>query len=332
MSRRTHAVVAVLAVAALVALAAWWVSGRDERAPVLLPRPSATSDTSASSSPAPTSRAPSPSPTSTQTIQPGTTLTPCPRHGRDVPLTIVTFNIHSAIGHAGYNLDRIAGEIAAVEPDVVLLQEVDKNRLRSHFTDESEYLAQLLQMRRVFATNVERDGLRTGDPTSEYGTAVLTRLKVDNWTHTLLPNLPGRQQRGLQHLVLRLGGREVSIYNAHLDHTTPVLRQEQMRLARDIVGLDALPAIFGGDFNASPGSPTLQLALDPGHTDLVDPWPLVGEGSGLTVPNLAPRSRIDYLLATSQWTPTVMATWESAVSDHRGVVGRFLLRAPRVCR
>src|SRR5690242_3256974 len=116
MSRRTHAVVALLAVAALVALAAWWVSGRDERAPVPLPRPSATSDTSASSSPAPTSRAPSPSPTSTQTIQPGTTLTPCPRHGRDVPLTIVTFNIHSAIGHAGYNLDRIAGEIAAVEP------------------------------------------------------------------------------------------------------------------------------------------------------------------------------------------------------------------------
>ena len=106
-------------------------------------------------------------------------------------------------------------------------------------------------MRHVFASNVERDGLRAGDPTSEYGTAVLTRLEVENWTHTLLPNLPGRQQRGLQHLVLRLGGRPISIYNAHLDHTTPALRQEQMRLARDIVGVDAYPAIFGGDFNAS---------------------------------------------------------------------------------
>jgi endonuclease/exonuclease/phosphatase family metal-dependent hydrolase len=330
MSRRTHGVIALLAVAALVALAVWWVSGGDEREPVLLPSPSP-SVSSPSSSP-PTSTPPAPSPTETQTIHPGATLTPCPRHGRDVPLTVVTFNIHSGIGHQGYNLDRIAGEIAAVDPDVVLLQEVDDRRLRSHFVDESEYVAQLLGMEHVFASNVERDGLRAGDPTSEYGTAVLTRLKVENWTHTLLPNLPGRQQRGLQHLVLRLAGREISIYNAHLDHTTPPLRQEQMRLARDIIGVDRLPVIFGGDFNASPGSATLRLALDPTHTDLQDPWPLVGEGDGLTVPNFAPVTRIDYLLATSQWTPTVMATWESAVSDHRGVVARFLLRAPRICR
>ncbi len=331
MSRRTHGVIALLAVAALVALAVWWASGQDASEPGAGPPPVATSATTSSSS-APTSTPPAPSPTSTQTIHPGATLTACPRHGRDVPLTVVTFNIHSGIGHQGYNLDRIAGEIAAVEPDVVLLQEVDDKRLRSHFVDESEYVAQLLGMEHVFASNVERDGLRSGDPTSEYGTAVLTRLKIENWTHTLLPNLPGRQQRGLQHLVLRLAGREISIYNAHLDHTAPPLRQEQMRLARDIVGVDPLPAIFGGDFNASPGSPTLRLALDPTHTDLQDPWPLVGEGDGLTVPNLAPVTRIDYLLATSQWTPTVMATWESAVSDHRGVVARFLLRAPRVCR
>jgi endonuclease/exonuclease/phosphatase family metal-dependent hydrolase len=328
MSRRTHGLVALVAVAALVALAVWWRWPTGEEGATPGPVPSS-SLTSSSTSLAPTG--PAPSPTSTQTIRPGSTLTPCPRHGRNVPLTVVTFNIHSAIGHSGYNLDRIAGEIAAVDPDVVLLQEVDKNRLRSHFVDESDYLASLLDMRHVFASNVERNGLRTGDPTSEYGTAVLTRMKVENWTHTLLPNLPGRQQRGLQHLVVRLGGRPVSIYNAHLDHTTPKLRQEQMRLARTIVGLDPYPAVFGGDFNASPGSPTLQAALDPAYSDLEDPWPLVGEGDGLTVPNLAPRSRIDYLLATTDWTPTVMATWESAVSDHRGVVGRFLLRAPRVC-
>ncbi len=330
MSRRSHGLVALLTVAALVALAVWWAwpAGEEATTPEPgLPSPSLPH----SSSVAPGSPSPAPSPTSTQTILPGATLTPCPRHGRSVPLTVVTFNIHSGIGHSGLNLDRIVGEIAAVDPDVVLLQEVDKNRLRSRFVDESEYVASLLGMRHVFASNLERDGLRPGDPTSDYGTAVLTRLKVENWTHTLLPNLPGRQQRGLQHLVLRLAGRPISIYNAHLDHTTPALRQEQMRLARDIVGVDAYPTIFGGDFNASPASATLRLALAPSHTDLEDPWPLVGEGNGLTVPNLAPRSRIDFLLATSEWTPTVMATWESAVSDHRGVVARFVLEAPRVC-
>jgi endonuclease/exonuclease/phosphatase family metal-dependent hydrolase len=244
---------------------------------------------------------------------------------------VVTFNIHSAIGSNGLQLAQVAGEIAAVEPDVVLLQEVDNGRLRSRFVDEAAYLAALLGMDHVFASNVQRAGRRAGDPTSQYGTAVLTRLRVESWTHTLLPNRPGKQQRGLQHLVLRLRGRQISIYNAHLDHTAPSLRREQMRLARDIVGVDGLPVIFGGDFNAPPGSPVLRLALDPGHTDLVDPWPLVGDGDGLTVPNGAPRARIDYLLADDEWRPTVMATWQSAVSDHRGVVGRFLLRSPRVC-
>ena len=262
----------------------------------------------------------------------GATITPCPRTGEAaVPLTVVTFNIHSGIGRDGLQLAQVAGEIAAVEPDVVLLQEVDQNRLRSRFVDEAEYLATLLGMEHVFASNVQRDGLRPDDPASDYGTAVLTRLRIDSWTHTMLPNRVGRQPRGLQHLVLRLQGRPISIYNAHLDHTTPGLRQEQMRLARDIVGIDTDPVIFGGDFNASPGSATLRLALDPGHTDLTDPWPLVGDGDGLTAPNNDPRSRIDYLLADDSWRPTVMATWQSAVSDHRGVVGRFLLRSPRVC-
>ena len=155
-------------------------------------------------------------------------------------------------------------------------------------------------------------------------------MKVENWTHTLLPNLPGRQQRGLQHLVVRVAGRPISIYNAHLDHTTPTLRQEQMRLAGPSSASTRTRRSSAGT-SRSPGSPTLRVALDPAYSDLEDPWPLVGEGDGLTVPNSALRSRIHVLLATTDWTPTVMATWESAVSDHRGVVGRFLLRAPRVC-
>ncbi len=336
MSRRTHGLVALLATAALVALVlAWWAPANGPGDPVTAPSASPTAPTSSAPSVGP-SASPSASSTPPPTgpppvVVPGATITPCRRTGEPVPLTVVTFNIHSGIGRDGLQLAQVAGEIAAVEPDVVLLQEVDQNRLRSRFVDEAEYLATLLGMEHVFASNVQRDGLRADDPDSDYGTAVLTRLRIESWTHTMLPNWVGRQPRGLQHLVLRLGGRPISIYNAHLDHTTPGLRQEQMRLARDIVGVDTDPVIFGGDFNASPGSATLRLALDPGHTDLTDPWPLVGDGDGLTAPNNAPRSRIDYLLADDSWRPTVMATWQSAVSDHRGLVGRFLLRSPREC-
>src|SRR5215217_3003527 len=125
MSRRTHGLVALLAVAALVALVVWWrwPAGEDGATPGTLP-----SSPAPTSSVAPSPTGPAPSPTSTQTILPGATLAPCPRHGRAVPLTVVTFNIHSGIGHSGLDLDRIAGEIAAIEPDVVLLQEVDNRR------------------------------------------------------------------------------------------------------------------------------------------------------------------------------------------------------------
>jgi endonuclease/exonuclease/phosphatase family metal-dependent hydrolase len=330
MSRRTHGLVALLATAAVVVLliAWWWPAAQTPGGPsatmTLTTSPTPTTSGAGTSAPPATDTAPD--------VVPGATITPCQRSGEPVPLTVVTFNIHSGIGHDGLQLEQIAGEIAAADPDVVLLQEVDDGRLRSRFLDEAGYLAALLGMRDVFASNVQRNGVRTGDPVSHYGTAVLTRLHVESWTHTMLPNMRGRQPRGLQHLVLRLKGRPISIYNTHLDHTTPRLRQEQMRLARDIIGVDPDPVIFGGDFNATPDSPALRLALDPLHTGLVDPWPLVGDGDGLTVPNDAPRRRIDYLLADHNWRATVLATWRSAVSDHRGLVGRFLLRSPRVCR
>ncbi len=340
MSRRTHRLVALLATGVLVALLlapldVLWAPAHGPGGSTARPTTTLPTETVVTSpvTTSPTgSAAASPPTTSPPVVVPGTTISPCRRVGEGVPLTVVTFNIHSGIGHDGLQLEQVAAEIAAAEPDVVLLQEVDNGRLRSRFVDEAEYLAGLLGMEHVFASNVERDGLRPGDPTSEYGTAVLTRLRVDRWTHTALPNQSGRQPRGLQHLVLRLKGRAISVYNAHLDHTTPRLRQEQMRRARDIIGVDSNPVIFGGDFNASPGSATLQLALDAAHTDLVDPWPSVGDGDGLTAPNASPRSRIDYLLADDSWRPTVMATWQSAVSDHRGLVGRFVLRSPRVCR
>jgi endonuclease/exonuclease/phosphatase family metal-dependent hydrolase len=342
MSRRTHGLVALVATGILVVLVAVLYAPADTpgtRSALPSPDSGATTEsvpteppTTAASSAGSPSTAPEPPAGSPAPDVPGTTIAPCERKGRTVPLTVVTFNIHSAIGPGGFELELIGAEIAASDPDVVLLQEVDNGRLRSRFVDEAAYLADLLGMDHVFASNVVRPGRRLGDPVSHYGTAVLTRLRVESRDHVMLPNRAGRQPRGLQHLVVRLKGRQVSIYNAHLDHTTPSLRQEQMRRARDIVGVDGDPVIFGGDFNASAGSATLALALDPAHTDLVDPWPLVGDGDGLTAPNNAPRSRIDFLLADDEWRPTVMATWQSAVSDHRGVVGRFLLRSPRVCR
>ena len=73
-------------------------------------------------------------------------------------LEVATFNIHS-----GWNRDRsrqmlpqIAREMAALDVDVWLLQEVDKNRVWSGRVDQAAYLAGQLGMEYAFATNVLR--------------------------------------------------------------------------------------------------------------------------------------------------------------------------------
>ncbi len=339
MSRRTHGLVALATTALLVVglvatgllvatLSWWWAPANTPMAEPFGtpgPVPSATTTSPADA------ESPDPSDSPGPTTVPGGTLTPCPREGETHELTVVTFNIHGGRGDAGPDLPRIASEIAATGAEVVLLQEVDRFRTRTGDVDQPAALAGLLGMEQVYRGNSVLAGPSPGDPDQERGNAILTSLPVEGWRHLLLPNLPRREQRGLLQVRLRVADQTISVYNTHLDHTTPTLRQAQMRLARDVVATDPAPVLFGGDFNATPDSPALRLALDPEHADLHDPWPLVGDGEGLTVPPNLPRRRIDYVLASSDWRPVAARTWRSAVSDHRGLAVDLELQAPRLC-
>jgi len=327
MSRRSHGLVALVAIAllvALVALVGWWTPPAST--PGSAPQVPSASTTLPGSVP-PSSAPTAPSPAS-QTVVPGGTLTPCPPAGEKQTITIATFNIHGGLGGGGLHLEQVAGEIAATGADVVLLQEVDRFRPRTDLVDEPAYLAALLGMTQMYAANVVLPAEQDGDPDEEYGTAVLSRLPVDGWTHNLLPHQRGTQQRGLQRVRITLGDRTISVYNTHLEHTSPRLRQAQMRQIRALVGTDPDPVVLGGDFNATPDSPALAIAL----RDLLDPWPVVGLDDGLTVPERVPRRRVDYLLTDDSFRPVTARTWDSAVSDHRGLVVRFRLLPPRVCR
>ena len=124
MSRRTHGLVALLATATLVALLiAWWASDRDPVEPTTTPtQPPSAAPSVPSSGSAASSSAPAPPTGPPAVVVPGATISPCRRTGGTVPLTVVTFNIHSGIGRNGLQLAQVAAEIAAVEPDVVLLQ------------------------------------------------------------------------------------------------------------------------------------------------------------------------------------------------------------------
>ena len=249
--------------------------------------------------------------------QPGTTCVP---QVSDVSLSVLSFNTHSAHGRNGLDVPQVAREIALWDPDVVLLQEVDKNRASSKRTDQPGYYAQQLGMHLAFGVNQHHQG------NGEYGLVTLSKYPIVETSNTHLPHDPSRpktQQRGLLYTKIKVGDTLISVYNTHLQHIYEDLRLQQMRVVAGILGADPLPKIMGGDFNAGPRTPVLGAVRDV----LRDPWDTagVGVGSGATVPAANPRARIDYVLYSDPLVPQDSQVYFSQVSDHRAVRSTFAL-------
>jgi endonuclease/exonuclease/phosphatase family metal-dependent hydrolase len=244
------------------------------------------------------------------------------------PLRVLTFNIHGGRTHTSYDIDRIAAEIEAWNPDVALLQEVHRFRRFSGFDDQPALLAARLGMQVVFGRNFTRPPEGPGRPTRESGTAILSTLPIVSSANQALPNQPGLEQRGLLHAVVQVGDQEVTIYDTHLQHTAGDIRIVQARAIRGIVLAAGGPFLVGGDLNATPDSRALEVLVK----IAVDPWPAVGPDAGLTVPARGSQRRIDYVLyGGAPWLPRQAQTLLSAVSDHKAVLVDFELPAADPC-
>ncbi|MDN4160488.1 endonuclease/exonuclease/phosphatase family protein [Nocardioides abyssi] len=338
MHRWVHGLFALVALATIVALVVLWprpdrVPDGSPGRPSGIPQPTGPSATgpSGTDSGSPTDRPSGPSGPSGPGGPGAPTLPTEPTQTCVDPdpdrLVALTFNIHGALGGGnGPDLERIAQEIEAFDADVVLLQEVDRFRERSGFVDQPTWLGTRLGMNVVFGRNVVRAPERRGAPRSEYGTALLSRLPVRRWENRMLPRQRGHEQRGLLRATLDLGGRPLDVYGTHLQHTRGTIRIVQLRAVRRIVAQRSgpdVPFLLGGDLNATPDSPAMAVA----GTFALDPWPVVGEGRGLTVPPRVPRRRIDYVLHSPHLLPTSAQVLRSAISDHRAV--RVSLDLPR---
>lgn len=260
---------------------------------------------------------PSPTPVPPQPSEPGGTLEPCPR-GDIARLTALTLNIHAGRTGAGeLDLARVAAELDAWDADVVLLQEVDRGRDRSDLVAQASWLGDRLGLDWAYGPTRQ---LRPGST----GNAVLSRFPVTDVRPGSLPRLPGLFRRGLLRVTVDVDGREVDVMSTHLDHVSPAARQAQAAAVAAGVGRTGRPALLGGDLNAEPGLPPLNVLARAG---LLDPWPAVGRGDGLTVPAADPQRRIDYVLADDAFVPLRSEVLISAISDHRAVRTTFELPA-----
>ena len=320
MTRRESIIRAALLVLVLSIIGTLVVLDRtrgDDR-PSAVPTPTATeTPTKVNSDPPAAPEVPAPSKTAKPgdvipTPPPGIESIACQKLQQSVEIRVLNFNTHRSYGGIG----TVAAEIAAVDPDIVLLQEIDRFKGSTGTIDQAAYFAQALGMDHAFGANV-----RSGN--GEYGTAILSRFKILNSQNYLLPNGPGGEQRGLLGVGVEVGGQEVRIYNTHLQNKLEGLREAQARHVAGILANEVNPIILGGDMNATVNTATLA----PLTSLLVDAWS-VGSGPEGTGPN---GSRIDFLLASPTIKPQQALVLRSSISDHARLYADFVVPAATDC-
>jgi len=218
-----------------------------------------------------------------------------------------TYNIHYGY-HTDWKfyLEEMARTIEESGADIVALQEVDTGRLTSYSVDDALWLARRLRMEVVYQPTVEH----------VTGIALLCRFPLEEVEGRLLASR--LEQTAIARARLRIGGQLLDAYGIWLG-LEPEERALQLGDALDFIGKG--PAVFGGDFNSTPGSPVYHRLREAGF---IDPFIAGGFEPALTAPSEEPEERIDYVWMRGL-RPVDAQVLESTASDHLMVVVEGLL-------
>lgn len=239
------------------------------------------------------------------------------------PLTVMTYNIHHGAGIDGVlDLERIAVLIEKSGADVIGLQEVDRHwDVRSNWEDQPAWFAQRLKMHYAYAANLDLPPVNPGEPRRQYGTAILSKYPIKNFTNTLLPLYPTGEQRGLAVASIKVRGVDLRFANTHLTSNNNAERLEQAHKVVELLGTSKVPTVLVGDLNATPDAPEIKTLT----AVLNDTWTEVGVGPGYTIEADNPTKRIDFQLHSAGLTPRSAAVPVTPASDHLPVVATFTL-------
>lgn len=245
-----------------------------------------------------------------------------PRAAPGSALRVLVYNIHAGKDAAGVeNLQRVAALIRDTGADLVLLQEVDRGTRRSGGVDQVAELERRTGFHGAFGRTLDYQG-------GEYGIAVLSRWTIVSDTLVPLPVEPAQERaggsyepRGALRVTVKAPGGVVGIVNTHLDPSgDDVYRRQEVEAVRRIAAdLRARHprTVVGGDFNAEPGTPTIDTMLADGW---LDAWSACGGRDGLTYPADAPIKRIDYVFLAPGLGCADAGVLQTTTSDHRPVL------------
>jgi endonuclease/exonuclease/phosphatase family metal-dependent hydrolase len=237
---------------------------------------------------------------------------------KKVELKVMTYNVHHcnppSIG-ADIDIQAIAKVINAEKPDLVALQEIDVNTIRSgKGNNQAKLLGELTGMKYYFSKAIDHQG-------GEYGVAVLSRLPILDSIKLHLPihsDKPEELRAVAAVKVLLPSGQPLLFASTHLGlkEANRLLQAEKII---EYFGKNDMPMILGGDFNATPDSKVIQY-FDQyfSRTCLRD--------CGFTSPVEKPSKTIDFIMYRGKDRFKVLETRvidEKYASDHLPVISRL---------
>lgn len=237
-------------------------------------------------------------------------------------IKVMSYNIHhcNPPSRPGIiDLDSVAGTIKKENPDIVALQEVDINTIRSGKVNQAAQLALKTGLKSFyFAKAIDHEG-------GDYGVAILSKFPLsDIHTYRLPMDAATKgEPRVLAVAIATLpGGKKIRVASTHLDaQKAPVNRLLQIKAIDSIAASESLPFIIAGDFNAEENSDVVKI-LDKGFTRTCN-------SCAPTIPVINPKKAIDFIAYKPEKLLTVKSHRvinEIYASDHLPVLAVFSIQ------
>lgn len=259
-------------------------------------------------------------------------------------LTVVSYNIHSAIGvDDRHSLRRVADVLSRLDPDIVSLQEVQRELdVETGFEDQPAKLQSMLDLDGAYGptvsltsddiADIETDlGDAKRDLAREFGNLLLTAGNITSFEYDTLTSPDDGGQRGFLTAVVECAGTELRVVNTHLG-LSPDVREQQLDELFDALGSVERPTLLTGDFNARPGQSAIERVTErfsdvfaSGRNECFTfPTPYVDRKKGEYYHRTyTPHRRIDYVFCTPEFTVDRTEVYHSLASDHSPIVAHL---------
>lgn len=255
-----------------------------------------------------------------------------------VKLRVLEWNIHHGVGTDGaYNIDRLATWMTRMNPDVVLLNEVEKNTWWGN-EDQPARFKSLLQSKtgRTWYAHFSQE---FGQWSSNgKGHLILSRYPLESTSHVNITASSGLKGAGAaSQATIVVNGRTINFILTHLDPHDQAMR---LRQAKDVINWASGYAenrILAGDMNAWPDQSSI-AEVNKTYTDTWTAAVNLGTAtgiSGITPFGATKKGRIDYIFLSkgssgmSVLSSMVYDTRDGSgimPSDHRPVLTTFEVR------